>query len=85
MPKMLKLRLIARYFFFCTYVALASAILLEIAFRLMPVADLFERGVVNETQPIIRYHPNQDIKYSIGWNFYQISKKTTTWRLIFIH
>ena len=56
---------------------MASAILLEIAFRLMPVADLFERGVVNETQPIIRYHPNQDIRYSIGWNFYQKSKKTT--------
>lgn len=52
-------------------------LILEGAFRLLPVADPPYLLPVNASNPIARFEPNQDYLYGAGWNFAIRSRKHT--------
>ena len=66
-----------RVVFFCLYLCVATFLCLEIIFRFLPTAQLFEREKVNEQNRLLRYKPNQEITYSLGTSFYSVVNKST--------
>ena len=59
------------------YFLSASFLILEIIFRILPTAEVFDRPLINEKNSVINYYPNQKITWSLGPDFYQIARKTT--------
>lgn len=47
----------------------AGFAVLELLFRLLPVCDSVNQLPVNVDNPVIRFEPNRDFRYSHGWNF----------------
>ena len=50
---------------------------IEIILRFFPVADTVPRMPMNKTQILAKFYPNEEVTYSLGWNFYQVSHKRT--------
>lgn len=65
------------YFFYLIYLFIVSIILIEIILRFLPTQEVFKLQIVTPENPIIRYEPNKEATFSLGWNFYQITKKKT--------
>ena len=70
-------RFFCRAFVYCAYLSSATFLCLEIVFRSLPTAELFEREEVNEHYPILKYKPHQQITYSLGTSFYAVINKST--------
>jgi len=71
------LKNIKYYFFYLIYLSIFVIVLAEIIFRILPTQNLFTLQKVDSKSTIIRYEPNKKVKFSLGWNFYQTSKKET--------
>jgi hypothetical protein len=56
---------------------LAPLLLLEGAFRFLPVAYLPPIEPVNESAPMARFQPNVDFRWSRDWNFSVVTRKHT--------
>jgi hypothetical protein len=56
------------FIYFCT-VTLSTIAVIEIILRFLPVNNNIHFMGVNNTNPIVRLHPNKDFTYSKGWNF----------------
>lgn len=54
---------------------LAPFLLLEGAFRLLPVAYLPQIAAVNSATPVAHFEPNVDYRYSRDWNFSVVTRK----------
>ena len=52
-------------------------LLLEAAFRFLPVAYLPRIEPVNESAPMARFQPNVDFRWSRDWNFSVVTRKHT--------
>ena len=63
------------YFFYLINLFIVSIILIEIISRFLPTQELFKLQIITPENPIIRYEPNKEATFSLGWNFYQITKK----------
>ena len=68
---------IIKWLSYLFYLLVFSIVLLEIIFRVLPTAEVFKLQEVTLENPIIRYEPNKQSAYSIGWNFYQRADKQT--------
>ena len=68
---------IIKWLSYLFYLLVSSIVLLEIIFRVLPTAEVFKLQEVTLENPIIRYEPNKQSAYSIGWNFYQRADKQT--------
>ena len=66
-----------RNFFINVGLLLAPLLLLEAAFRFMPVAYLPRIEPVNESAPMARFQPNVDFRWSRDWNFSVVTRKHT--------
>ena len=69
-------RLIKPLGFVC-YSIVSTLILLELAFRILPTSDFFDLKPALSREDPLRFFPDQELTYSLGWNFYQVSKKKT--------
>jgi len=56
---------------------LTPLLLLEAAFRFLPVAYLPRIEPVNEKAPLARFQPNVDFRWSRDWNFSVVTRKHT--------
>ena len=65
-------------------VMLLPFLLVEGAFRLLPVAYLPRIQPVSETSPVVRFEPNVEYRYSRDWNFSVVTHKRTN-NFGFIH
>lgn len=66
-----------RNFFINLGLLLTPLLLLEAAFRFMPVAYLPRIEPVNESAPMARFQPNVDFRWSRDWNFSVVTRKHT--------
>jgi hypothetical protein len=55
--------------------ALAPLVLLEGAFRLLPVSEPPALAPVSAASPVARFEPNVDYRYSRDWNFSVVTRK----------
>lgn len=56
---------------------LITVVLLEVAFRLLPVSDTVQTQAVNAANPYMRFAPNRDITWSYGPDFSIVAEKRT--------
>jgi hypothetical protein len=66
-----------RNFFINLGLLLTPLLLLEAAFRFLPVAYLPRIEPVNESAPMARFQPNVDFRWSRDWNFSVVTRKHT--------
>jgi hypothetical protein len=66
-----------RNFFINLGLLLTPLLLLEAAFRFLPVAYLPRIETVNESAPMARFQPNVDFRWSRDWNFSVVTRKHT--------
>jgi hypothetical protein len=64
-------------FFINLGLLLAPLLLLEGAFRFLPVAYLPRIEAVNQAAPVARFEPNVDFRWSRDWNFSVVTRKHT--------
>lgn len=72
-----KIRLIKFYAYYLLYLLLSVFLITEIICRILPTSSPLKLAPVVSEKDILRYYPNQSTTYSLGSNFYQISKKST--------
>lgn len=68
---------IKKLFIYSAYLLISSLILLEIIFRILPTAQLFDLDYTLNDDEIIRYKPYQTITWSIDYNFTKVVEKNT--------
>lgn len=66
-----------RNFFINLGLLLTPLLLLEAAFRFLPVAYLPRIEAVSEAAPMARFEPNVDFRWSRDWNFSVVTRKHT--------
>jgi hypothetical protein len=71
---------IRRFFLYSLWLLISMVVsiaVLELFFRFLPVAEVFDKPVVNDDQPILKYEPNKKINYSLGPDFYKTIQKSS--------
>lgn len=58
----------------CAIGIIGALILLEIALRFLPVREPLETQPIDSANPYMHFKPNNDVVFSMGWNFEIVNK-----------